>query len=851
MEEKDTSQSTKETTTAETNPEKNTNASEDEELIQTLLKCQTETDNTKLYENIEKFNKDLAQLKEINTLLTEANLNVLKSLSEKNQIKIYILLCHIYLKILSNENLYSVYVSSITDQDISKIPFLINLVEECANVLDKVSGFIYFEDAFWLKNKTLDLLQFIYVNHRKKLENNKEISDKLLQLITDLPTKFFDPNYLELNKSKELFNIVSNKLVENVENLENKFFSINDYFQQKNIFERFCQFNSGHKNFSSVGSENTEAEKSNAEIDENFYLKYGIFLLKLCKYHNYIFLSKSFKKKEEENDPNKDDEYDGNVRVLFLLDKIKEYQNLKENKKDAEEKKETEEKTEEKKETEEKTEEKKEEKKETEEKTEEKKEESGENKEAENKETEKIEKLMENKRFISVLKDQKYYDLLTKEIKNYLELSKNFESNKEIKSIRNDLSDYIDSVIAKNQYIPINLKEFTNLTIRDGFSQAFETNVTAGKSNKFYIETKENQNTLVYLEFYLEDKTKDITLEVNKFENSLNNFKNIYKDEKVDGIYKFFIYCNGYSLYQIVFNNEYSWFNSKDVSYKVCLLDGLEAPGTVVYDKENNENEKICHYFDGKKLDLKFDEIEKKVSENEKKDVVNVPVLLYLKKLRIFNNDVFEEFENENNVDKEFFEKTLGEYLKKNNLATDKKINVLIFNLNRDLKDDDNNYVGKIGFDPNGEIGEYKINYQLYDFCEQCLIYYLYLCKKEKKETEKPVLFIEFDKLVANGVLFKEGELLTKLNEEEKNLLNNINHSEASNVVELVEKINEKLGGVDLVLSAVDNSDSEHKKKLEDLFEEIKSKCKDKVNVTSYQESEIAFNVLKDIYLFY
>ena len=106
------------------------------------------------------------------------------------------------------------------------------------------------------------------------LENNKEIQDKLLQLITDLPTKFFDPNYLELNKSKELFNIASSKLVENVENLENKFFSINDYYQQRNIFERFYQFNSGLKNYSSVGSESTEGEeKSNAEIDENFYLK--------------------------------------------------------------------------------------------------------------------------------------------------------------------------------------------------------------------------------------------------------------------------------------------------------------------------------------------------------------------------------------------------------------------------------------------------------------------------------------------------------------------------------------------------------------------------------------------------
>ena len=63
MEEKDTSQTTKETTTPENNTENNTNASEDEELIQTLLNCQTETDYKKLYANLEKFNRDLVQLK--------------------------------------------------------------------------------------------------------------------------------------------------------------------------------------------------------------------------------------------------------------------------------------------------------------------------------------------------------------------------------------------------------------------------------------------------------------------------------------------------------------------------------------------------------------------------------------------------------------------------------------------------------------------------------------------------------------------------------------------------------------------------------------------------------------------
>jgi len=54
-----------------------------------------------------------------------------------------------------------------------------------------------------------------------------------------------------------------------------------------------------------------------------------MLLLKFCKYHQYIFLNKE--EKEEEN-KNKDEENDAdNIRVVFLLDKIK--QNVNEEKK--------------------------------------------------------------------------------------------------------------------------------------------------------------------------------------------------------------------------------------------------------------------------------------------------------------------------------------------------------------------------------------------------------------------------------------------------------------------------------------------------------------------------------------
>ena len=93
---------------------------------------------------------------------------------------------------------------------------------------------------------------------------------------------------------------------------------------------------------------------------------------------------------------------------------------------------------------------------------------------------------------------------------------------------------------------------------RDDFDESLEDimasiNGILSKTGKGY-ETKEDDNMLVYIEFSLEDKSKDISFEVNKYEIYSNEYKNIFKEEKIEDTFKFFILCGGYSLYQIIFD---------------------------------------------------------------------------------------------------------------------------------------------------------------------------------------------------------------------------------------------------------------------------------------------------------
>ena len=843
---------------------------EDEKILKSFQILNPNIDDLITFVNdLSLFNHELKSFKNISFFINSENLDILKKINAKDNIKINLILSKIYNNIISNESLYSQYLIEITEE---KINLIMQIIDECIILIQKLQGFVFDPELFKFKEKTLSLIKCIYFNCKSKI-TNAAIIQKLEELLESFPTQFYSETYNELNKDKDLYDILRSKDVDKINNFEDKFAQINSYYEQFEAFKKFVECNSGVTIYSKIGDFGEELvnTKENIDLEQlDFYQNYGMLLLKFCKYHQYIFLNKE--EKEEEN-KNKDEENDAdNIRVVFLLDKIKQNVNEEKKENEIEEKKENSE--------------------------------NGQNEQNisnKNKGNKKIIDIMNQKSFVSMVESKEYNELIKKEINKYLEITKEYANDPKLKTVIEQMN-YFLSILDVESYVPLYLSDFSKITISDNFTPSFLTNVPAGKTNQFYLETKTNETMLVFIEFNLEDKSKDISFEVNKYEIYSNEFKNIFKEEKIEDTFKFFILCSGYSLYQIIFDNYYSWFTSKDVNYRFGLLRLLDKPMKSLDNGEDNEDERDDNeeYIDnnndknkfyckinGKNIGFNIEKIYEKIkicSDKKDENIIYIPVILYLNTLRIIS---FTEGENEDNqisikeyideeeelITKSFFEYKTKHYLSKilklkSSDCTNKKIILSIYSQNRDLSDlneeiaeqiksvisskkDNNhiNYLKKIGFYPEEEIEGYKLDIKLYDLCEQSLIYHIIKTKSENKEITKPILFMIFDEKVVNASIFNKNSVLSELTDK-KNYLSNVDISDENKVFEFLENINETMKGIELVLSLVDYKD---KKTIEELIEKIKKFCEEKlkVNIVVYNENDMGKNVFKYMNLFY
>ena len=848
---------------------------EDEKIINSFKNLNlTSEDLVTLVNNLSHFNHDLKSLKDITFFINEENLQILKKLSEKDNIKINLLLSKLYINLISNESLYSIYLVEVSEP---KLNLIMQIIDDCIILIQKLSGFVFDPEMFKFKEKVLSLIKCIYWNCKNKI-TNITITQKLESLLDSFPAQFYSETYNELNKDKDMYDILKSQDQEKINNFEDKFAQINNYFEQFEAFKKFVDSNAGITNYGTIGEAGEEKKTDVQYIDPekiDFYQQYGMLLLKFCKYHHYIFLNSENKESDDKKDVDPENESD-NVRVVFLLDKIKsENDSKKEGESD--------------------------------------KKENAENIIDKSKGNQKIINLMNQKSFSSIVDSKEYNDLIKKEINKYLEITKKQEEDPKLKSVIEQMK-YFLSILDVESYVPLYLSDFSKITISDNFTPSFLTNVPAGKKNELYLETKTNETMLVFIEFSLEDKSKDISFEVNKYEIYSNEYKNIFKEEKIEDTFKFFILCNGYSLYQIIFDNYYSWFTSKDVNYRIALLKMADKPikGLELEEKkdeiieelkENTKEEKSINkddknklycYFDGKNIAFDQKDICGKIkTAKEKKEsnsnVINIPVILYLNNLRIISFDEengisIKEIvdEDEDLISKTGFELKIKHYLSKTlklnpNEIKDKKILISIFSQNRELSSLNEeiaekinavksnsinnstndpeyiNYLEKIGFYPSEEIEGYKnkIEYKLYDLCEQSLIYYLFNSKTQNIEITKSVLFILLDEKVVNAAVFNEGAVFSNF-KGKKNYLNNININDENSVLNFLENANETFEGIELVLSCVDCKENKGKK-FEGLIEKIKKYCEEKikVNVTICEENQITDNVFRYMNLFY
>lgn len=248
--------------------------------------------------NLSHFNHELKSLKDVSFFITEENIGILKKLNEKDNIKINLLLSKLYINLISNESLYSNFLVEIEEQNLNLI---MQVIDECIILIQKLSGFVFDPEMFKFKEKTLSLIKCIYWNCKKKI-TNITISQKLEGLIDSFPTQFYSETYNELNKEKDLYDILKSQDQEKINNFEDKFAQINNYFEQFEAFKKFVESNAGIVNYATIGEAGEEKKTDVALIDPekmDFYQQYGMLLLKFCKYHHYIFLNAE--NKEEKN----------------------------------------------------------------------------------------------------------------------------------------------------------------------------------------------------------------------------------------------------------------------------------------------------------------------------------------------------------------------------------------------------------------------------------------------------------------------------------------------------------------------------------------------------------------------
>ena len=784
----------------------------------------TNNDLIYLINELNNFELNLKSINDINDILTKENLKFFQSLSLKENIRINLLINKIYMNIISKDNLYDEYLLSIDEKDIEKVQILLQFIDNSISIIEKLANFIFSSEIFEFKKKIIELIKCLYYNCKGKIKN-EEILKKLLNLIETLPSKFFSSSFLEINRSKEIFEIFNSKETDKIYSFEEKFSQINNYFEQFEIFKKLMEANSNFVNYNSINEDSLSKIDKNEKYEINdkeiqFLINYGVFILKFCKYHNYMFLMEEISDQEKKNIYNDNDEEDEGIRVAFLFDKVE--QNEKEKFEDKEKK---------------------------------------------------IENLLNNKKFVSSLDSKVYKELIIKEIKFYLKLTQNIEKVQRIKIVKEHLAYYL-SILIDESYYPLYLKDLTKISINDYFTTSFVTNVGAGSVNKLYFETPENEDTLVVIEFSLEDKSKDINFELNKYEIKFNKFISIFKDEKIQNTFKFLVYSHGYSLYEVIFDNYYSWFNGKEINYKISLLKL----------RKEDENQYI-YMINGKNYYLNINE-DKAKNKNNKENIINIPVILDMNIMNLVsfkekNNEeeekneeelIFEEHkeEDEKIIPKYLFDYLIINYLKLNNIKenTKKRIIIWIFSQNRNLASvsedikgkikntrniEKKNYIKSIGFVPENKLNGYNLEYKLLTRNEQILLYHMFLTFIKKIKISKSLLIIEFYNSSANAAIYNKGEILNNLEENNINF-NNINIDCIDQILYLIKYTYNKFEKLEIILSSK-NSTIENNKKLNDILEKIKKYSQEIINpplkIYEYEFDNICKNAIKYINLLY
>ena len=153
-----------------------------------------------------------------------------------------------------------------------------------------------------------------------------------------------------------------------------------------------------------------------------------------------------------------------------------------------------------------------------------------------------LSELINDKVCISLNERKNLVEIIQKNIKNYKNLAKK-SKNSSIKKIVEKLDLYLNS-IKDNKCIPINADNISGIKYYSNFTP--NSSIIPNRESKiFYIENTENQKGLLYIEFYLDDKNKDIIFTINRYDTEKEEFNQIYTSERINKKCKFICIWRG------------------------------------------------------------------------------------------------------------------------------------------------------------------------------------------------------------------------------------------------------------------------------------------------------------------
>ena len=618
-------------------------------------------DTEECLSHLETFYNSLTNI-DLDNLITKKNLKFFQNLNPNANIEIDLYLIKIYGKIFSSDDFYNNYFLD-EEENEKKLPLIFEMIDDAIDIIDDFSDYFISLENFKLKQNLLQLIKYIYVNLKEDITDEEEAH--LSQLITELPSKFYSENYLEIIKFKNIIYKNNNELLKNIEDIDNLFFELGSYYEQLDCIESLfndieTEEGENKKNFSSVSikdikkkkhkkkksrkrdsddedededddddDEDEEDTKENkvstkkkkkVEYTDEEVILYGQFLLKICIYQKFHLKSfetptkkKSRKKRytEDENEQEEEEEEEEQEEEEEDEEEEEEEKNKK-NKRNKNKKNVSNKKVENKKVTKRK---KGKEEKEDKEDIEDNEEESEDdddpdkvltlfvidavknvNRRIQNKSNEniEIEELLENKICISLHERNNLFEIIKKNVENFNKLT-NKSKNHTIKTLKEKLSLYISS-INNDKYIPINIEKINSIKYYNNFSK--NSIIVPNRDNKIlYIENNEDQKGLLFVEFYLTEENKDIIFRINRYDRATDDFKQVYDTGKINKKCKLCVYFEEKSLYQIEFDNKYSWINSKEVNFTISLFKitdekMIKKNNNIINRNNNEENNK-------------------------------------------------------------------------------------------------------------------------------------------------------------------------------------------------------------------------------------------------------------------